>query len=707
MRSPGEGSSRAASHYLQPLLNPGSVAIYGASTRAGAPGNTAVIRASQGAKEAGRRVYPINPKYDEVAGFQAYASIDDLPEVPDLVIYCVGTERMEHAVTQAAQAGVRAGVIFASCYLEDDQEPELPRRLSAIARQSGMAMCGGNCMGFYNLHDGFLATAFGLDAKMYKGGISLISHSGSQWGSFIHNDRRWGYNLAISAGQELATTAADYMDYALELDSTRVIGVFLETVRDPEGFVAALEKAHQRDIPVVAMKLARTAAAASLAATHSGAIAGNHAAYEALFDHYGVLQCQTLNEFGATLLLMGSERRVAEGGLSGVLDSGGYREMLVDLASDEDVPFARLNEKTMFDLRARLDSDLEPGNPLDAWSNADGYEEKFTDYYRMLDNDPDTAITIGFHDARGSSPLHQAYNRAIETVAAESDKPLAVCCNFTAADNFEMRQTLSDKGIIVLDGTVEGLRAVRHAFAYRDFTKRDAPKPPAAPEAGIVAHWRERLTSGQALDEADGLALIAEFGIGTIAYRHAESLDEALAAAQTAGFPVALKTAMPGIQHKSDVGGVLLGLKDEAAVTTAYNDLRDRLGSKVLVTPMAPKGIEMSLGIIRDPQFGPLVMVGAGGILIELLADRRIILPPCDAADARRQIDRLKVRPILDGLRGQSAVDVDALADAVARLSVLAICLGDLIEGLDINPVIVYPDGCVAVDALVLPIAST
>ncbi|MGY8997682.1 MAG: CoA-binding protein, partial [Alphaproteobacteria bacterium] len=182
MRSPNKG---AASHRLQPLLNPASVAIYGASTRAGAPGNTAVIRAGQGAQAAGRRVYPINPKYEEVAGFKAYASIEALPEVPDLVIYCVGTERMEHAVTQAAQAGARAGVIFASCYLEHDQEPGLPSRLSAIARETGMALCGGNCMGFYNLHDGFLAAAFGLDSQMHKGGISLISHSGSQWGSFI------------------------------------------------------------------------------------------------------------------------------------------------------------------------------------------------------------------------------------------------------------------------------------------------------------------------------------------------------------------------------------------------------------------------------------------------------------------------------------------------------------------------------------------
>ena len=315
-----------ASHRLSPLLTPRSVAIYGASTREHAPGNVAVKFAMDGAASADRRVYPINPKYEEIEGLPAFATLDALPEAPDLAIFCVGTERMEQAVTDAARRGARAGVIFASCYMENDTSPKLTQRIATIASSAGMELCGGNCMGFYNLDAGFRAGAFGNLSPMTPGGIALISHSGSQWGSFIHNDTRWRYNLAISAGQELVTSAGDYLDYALDLPSTRVAGLFLETVRKPDHFIAALEKARDRGIPVVVMKLARTAAAAHFAATHSGAIAGNHAAYEALFERYGVIACQTLNEFGATLLLMGAERQVAEGGLSAVLDSGGYRE---------------------------------------------------------------------------------------------------------------------------------------------------------------------------------------------------------------------------------------------------------------------------------------------------------------------------------------------------------------------------------------------
>lgn len=690
-------------HRLAPLLTPRSVAIYGASTREHAPGNTAVLYARDGADGVGRRVYPINPKYEEIEGLKAYPSMDALPETPDLAIFCVASERMEQAVTEAAKAGAKAGVIFASCYVQEERTPKLTARIAAICREAGMELCGGNCMGFYNYDGGFRATAFGIVAPYTVGGITLISHSGSQWGSFLHNDRRWRYNLAISAGQELVTAAADYMDYALDLDTTRVVGLFLETARKPERFVAALEKAQAKGIPVVAMKLARTAASAHFAATHSGAIAGNHAAYEALFDRHGVTSCQTLNEFGATLLMLGAERRVAAGGFAGLLDSGGYREMVTDLASDEGVPLARLNDDTLARLRARLDPDLEPANPLDAWSTSDGYEEKFADYFRLLDRDPDTAITLGFYDARTTSRLHQGYTRALKAAMAESTKPFAICANFSAADNFSMRQELGDEGVLVFDGTVEGLRAVRHAFEHRDRLARGIEEPPAAPKAAVIRRWRERLSEGTPLDEAEGLDLVTAFGVPVVPHIVVETADAAVKAARRLKYPVALKTAMAGIQHKSDVGGVLLGIGNARELRKAYEELARRLGPRVMVAAMAGKGVEMSLGLVDDAQFGSLVMVGAGGILIELLADRRFVMPPCSTADARRQIDRLKARRLLDGMRGQPAADVDALARTVAALSVLAAELGDLIEGLDINPVICRPQGCVAVDALVIP----
>jgi acyl-CoA synthetase (NDP forming) len=517
-----------------------------------------------------------------------------------------------------------------------------------------------------------------------------------------HNDSRWRYNLAVSSGQELATAMADYIDYAVDLPTTRVIGLFMETARKPERFMAALDKARDRGIPVVALKLARTAASAHFAATHSGALAGNHAAYEAVFERHGVLACTTVNEFAATLLLLGAARKAGDGALAAVLDSGGYRELLADLAQDRGVPFARFTDDTMRRLRERLPSDLEPANPLDAWSSADGFEDQFADYFRMVTDDPGTSICVGVYDLRTSSRLHMGYTVALKRAMASTDKPMAICTNFSAADNKAFREELADDGIVVFDGTTECLDAVRHAFAFRDSQKRPREDLPDAPPSAAIERWAERLACGTGLGESDSLDMLADCGVAAVVHRPASDLAGALAAAREVGYPVALKTAAAGVNHKSDVGGVKLNLADEAAVRAGYLDLAERLGPDVILSPMAPSGVELTLGMINDPQFGPLVMVGAGGVLVELMKDRSFALAPCSVGEALRMIDRLKMRPMLDGLRGAPPVDVTGLAQAIATFSAMAWALRDQVQEIDVNPVIVHPDGCIAVDALVV-----
>jgi len=223
----------------------------------------------------------------------------------------------------------------------------------------------------------------------------------------------------------------------------------------------------------------------------------------------------------------------------------------------------------------------------------------------------------------------------------------------------------------------------------------------------VRGRWRERLAAGGEGSELEGLALLADYGLPVTPARAATSSEEAVEAAEAVGFPVVLKTAAPGVAHKSDVGGVRLGLADADAVRVAYDDVAGRLGPQVTIGAMAPAGVEVALGILRDPTFGPLVLVAAGGVLIELLHDRALAFPPLDEAGARRLVDRLQMRPLLDGVRGAPAGDVASLAHAVSRLSVLAADLGDLLAELDVNPMIVSPDGCVAVDALVVPASST
>jgi acetate---CoA ligase (ADP-forming) len=264
----------------------------------------------------------------------------------------------------------------------------------------------------------------------------------------------------------------------------------------------------------------------------------------------------------------------------------------------------------------------------------------------------------------------------------------------------------------VLEGTATGLAAFAHLFARRAArAAREAPDPPPpGPAPDVTARWRARLAAapagGARLSELDGLALLADYGIGVTAAVAVASADEAVTAAARLGWPVALKTASPGVAHKSDVGGVRLGLAGEAALRAAWAEVAAALGPDMLVAAMAPAGVELALGVVRDPQFGPLVMVAAGGVLVELLRDRRFALAPLGRRAARAMLDRLAVRPLLDGVRGAAPADLDAVADAVARLSVLAADLGEGLDALDVNPLVAGPDGCVAVDALLLPAAQ-
>jgi len=642
--------------------------------------------------------YPINPNYKEIEGQRCYSSLSDLPETVDLAIIAIANARLEVAMREAAAHGARAAVIFASGYLENDSDPPLTVRITKIARDAGMAVCGGNGMGYYNDTAKVWAAGFPAAREPRPGNITFISHAGSIFGALAHNDRRFRFNLVVSAGQELVTTAADYLDYALEQPETRVVGLFLETVRTPERFMRALEKAAVRDIPVVALKAGRTAAAAALALSHSGAIAGDDAAYEALFERYGVHRVHTLDELGATLLLFAQGRRAAPGGLAAIHDSGGERELVIDLASDCGVPYAAIDPTTVERLRARLDHGLEPINPLDAWGTGHDFVNLFADCFTALLDDPDTGLGLFFNDLRTESYLHQGFAKAARMAAARTAKPVAYATNYSQVRHDGLAVELTEAGVPVLDGTVPALLAARHLLDHRDFRNR-ATDPP--PEIKSHRNWRTRLAAGP-LDEADALGLLSDYGIATLPTTVVESADAAARAAKEFGFPAVCKTAMPEIHHKTEQGGVKLGLGDEAAVRAAYEDLAHRLGPRVLVTRMAQAGVELALGFTRDPQFGPVIMVAAGGTLVELLRDARHALAPFGPAAARRMLESLSMARLFAGMRGSAPVNIDAATHAIARFSVLAAELGDLIAECDVNPLIVSATGAVAVDALLI-----
>jgi acyl-CoA synthetase (NDP forming) len=569
-------------------------------------------------------------------------------------------------------------------------------------------VCGANCMGFLNLERGLRSLAFHEREDLEPGPVAMVSHSGSAFSALLHNQRGIRFNVAVSAGQELTTTMADYLAYAVELESTRVAALFLETVRNPSGFRAALAHAERHDVPVVALKVGRESSAQVLVEAHSGALAGDDAAYGALFEAHGVVRVSTLDEMADVVELLATGRRAAAGGLASVHDSGGERAHFIDVAADQGVRFGDISSET----RRRLEAVLEPGlpavNPLDAWGTGREYERIFSECIRALLDDPDTAALAFAVDLSGED-LEPGYSRVALEIARGTEKPFAVLSNLRSAIDHERAAELRAAGVPVLEGTATGLAAFRALFDLRDHRALPPLRAPVPVAEEVRERWRARLEDRAAGDaggpwtEAEGLALLRDYGIPVAAFETASTAGDVVGVAERIGWPVALKAA--GVSHKTEADGVRLGIADRAQLQAAYEDMSARLGPEVLVSAMAAPGVEIALGVVRDPQFGPVVLAAAGGELVEVLGDRRLALPPLDEPRARRLLDRLRIRPLLDGVRGRPPADVDAVVDAVVRLSVLAADLGDRLEALDVNPLICGPGGCVAVDALVVPTA--
>ena len=699
----GDPDERTA---LERMLEARSVAVVGASVKEGSLGRQMMLELLRGGFDGA--IYPVNPGYDDVLGHRCYPSIADVPGSVDLAILGVANHRIEQALGDAVAAGARSAVTFSSLYEAEPPRPGMPpltERVATIARDAGIAMCGGNGMGFLSLDADLRATGFATPDHIRRGPVALVSHSGSAFAALAFNDRGIGFNVIVSSGQELVTDVADYMSYALAKASTHVIALLIETIRRPDAFRAALASAADADVPVIALKVGRTERSKSMVTAHSGALAGEDGAYEALFEAYGVVRVATLDEMADAMELFSSPRRVTTGGgIASIHDSGGERVLFVDVAADLGVPFGQISEATIARIQEALDPGLEAANPLDAWGTGIDADRIFIECFHALHDDPDVAALAFVVDmTRQGEPFDAGYLHVAREVFNSTSKPFCIVSNLSSAVANDEAALVRDDRIPVLEGTTSGLTALRHLLAYRTGRERSPAIAPEPVADGVRDRWRARLATGGEFSELEALALLADYGVPAADARSAASVDGAVAAADEVGWPVAIKTMAPGVQHKSDVGGVVLDVADADGLRSAYEDIASRLGPHVVVAPMAPSGVEVALGIVRDPQFGALVLVAAGGVLVEVLHDRRLALPPVDARGARALIDRLRIRPLLDGVRGAPAVDVDAIARAVSRLSVMAVDLGDQLDAVDVNPLIATSGGCVAVDALVIP----
>ncbi len=442
-----------------------------------------------------------------------------------------------------------------------------------------------------------------------------------------------------------------------------------------------------------------------MVSAHSGALAGDDASWEALFDAHGVIRTGDLDEMADTLELfcrgrVPGPRPPGGGGIATVHDSGGERALAADMASDLSLRFASISAGTESRLGEYLDPGLEPTNPLDLWGTGSDTAGKFGGALSALADDPETDAVALCVDLVFEYDGDDSYERALLDAHARTTKPVVLLSNLHCAVDPAAAGRLRGAGIPVLEGTRSGMLAMRHMIDWRDAMARP-PAPCHEIDGRRTQRWLARLGEGP-LTGAESLALLADYGIPVTAAARATNAQQAARHAEALGFPVVLKTDAAGIDHKSDVAGVVVGLGDSDEVLAAYNELAERLGPEVIVAEHAPEGVELALGIVRDPGLGPIVVVGAGGILVELIQDRSVGLPPIDLPRARRMLDRLGVSALLAGVRGRAACDVDAAARAVVSVSVLASELGGAIEALDVNPIRSGPDGVVALDALVI-----
>ena len=690
-------------HPLDPLLKPASIALVGASKKPGTPGfilADMVINSSFTGE-----VFPVNPKADEITGKTCYRNLESLPKTVDHVVLALANQHLESALRAVIAHGAKAVTIYASGILEDDTDPPLIKRLTTMAKEAGIAICGCNGMGFYNVANDLYVGIFPKAVRINKGGISYIAQSGSAFTALCHNGNRLGFNLCVSSGNEMTTTVADYMDWALTQPDTRVIGLFLEAVRNPHVFVNALQKALDKEIPVVILKIGKSPLSAKMALTHTGAVAGSHAAFEALYRRYGVISVDDFDEMAATLMLLQNKPETLPGKIATIQESGGFRELIADLAHDLKIEFAEIEDSSKEQIQAHLDPGLKAENPLDAWGSHDDFENRFLACINLLMADPNVAGGVFFSNFRDGYFLSEAIYRSMQAASKLTNKPLALGNCYSDLKHDELCRRGYRDGMPIIDGARETLLAFKHLFTYQKFkAHKKSIHNGIRTDPAIIEHWRERLKrhSVKTLSEAGAMDLLSDFEIPVP--RQAVTRDQTglLLGAKSIGFPLVLKTAETGILHKSDAGGVIVNIQNEVELAKHYTDLSQRLGPTALLTQMIDKGTEVGLGIINDPQFGPILMVAAGGILIELLAERAVAFCPLSSIDADELLSTLKIDALINGVRGQAASDRQSLIDIMVRLSELAYEFKDVIAEIDINPVIVNPAGAVAVDALVV-----
>jgi acyl-CoA synthetase (NDP forming) len=687
---------------LTPLLAPRSIAVLGASGDPSRIGGRPIgYMLDQGFKGA---IYPVNPNRPEVQGLKAYPSVADLPEAPDVAIVAVPAAIAVQAVADLAARGTKGALVFTAGFAEvDEAGAAMQAQMVATARASGMRLLGPNCLGAFDGRTHYYATfTASLDSGFpIPGRIGIASQSGA-YGTHVFTmarNRGIGASLCVMTGNEADVTVGEAIGWMAEHADTDVIAVYAEGIRESEQFIAALTAARAARKPIVLMKVGRSALGTAAAKSHTASIAGDDAVTDAVLAEFGVVRARTTEELLDIAHTAMRKIYPVHNTLGVITVSGGAGVLISDVAESLGLEMPAMPEAAQAKLK-ELISFCAPRNPVDATAQVTNDMSLLNIFTDSMMEDGGYTSVIGFFSQVMSSRRGPELRERLK--ASLEKHPDRLFVRSVLAPPAMVRQ-LEEDGFIVHE---DPSRAVAALSAMGRYGAAFAAPPPAAPPV-VPAVTLPAATP----TEAEAKRLLAEAGIPAAPERPCATVEDAVAAAESFGFPVVMKILSPDIIHKSEIGGVLLDVPDADAVRAGFATLLARAKAAapaarvegVLVARQLKGGVECILGIHRDPVFGPIAMFGLGGIFVEVLKDVVFRRCPFGVDEAARMIRSIKGAPLLLGARGRKPADVKALAAMLARLSVFAVQAGPALQSVDLNPVFAMPDGegAFAADAVI------
>lgn len=690
---------------LQKLLKPRTMAVVGASEKEGFGGDTCRNCLSYANLD---NVYFVNPKRPEVFSKKCYPALADIPVDIDLVVICTPQSTVEALLREAAAKGAGGAVVYASGYAEvgTAEGRAADVSLTALCKELDMALMGPNCGGFINYIDKSVAFAFISAERDRTGAVGIVSQSG-QLCLTLMDSPSLRFSYSISAGNCSVVSMEEYLHFLVDDPHTKVVGLYLEGVTQPQKFVDALRKAALKRKPVVVLKTGRSEKGSRVAASHTGSLAGADRMYDALFKKFGVIRVNDVEELLATTQLFATLPFLPKGqGVASINLSGGETGVSADMGDLFKIKYPDFQPESLQKLQALLPTYASPANPLDTTATISYDADVYAAVLQSVMDDPSVDMVVMGYTLllEVADPCIHYMAQGIEKVVQGGRyKPMMMMPFVENSRNPEYLEKLGALGVTILPPPCYAFPIIRYLC---DFIAYD----PAKHSLELAVPSTCNTAAGKVLSEYESSTILKQYGIPVPQGAVACSAEQAVQLAKDMGYPVVLKIASADIPHKSDMGGVRLHVQDAASVREAFAGIIEAAAKHapkarvdgVLVQKMLKPGLEVIIGVSNDPQFGPAVLVGLGGVFVEIFKDTVLMPVPFSKQEALAMLEELKALPLFKGYRGKPHLDMDALAESMAAVAHLAAEHRDSLVELDINPVFVYEQGqgICAADAL-------